>query len=56
MMMMMMTTLVMLLLLVQCQSHQIFHVCVVAAAFIHYYGMTEIAYNRLTFGHCFDDA
>lgn len=38
------------------QSHQIFHVCVVAAAFIHYYGMAEIANNRLTFGHCFDNA
>lgn len=36
------------------QSHQIFHVFVVAAAFIHYHGMSEVANNRLAFGHCLD--
>jgi len=41
---------------VKFQSHQIFHVFVVAAAFIHYYGMARIASNRLAFGHCFDDS
>ena len=60
MMMMMMiiisVVIMMVLTLVQFQSHQIFHVFVVAAAFIHYYGMAEIANNRLTFGHCFEDA
>ncbi|VDM47170.1 unnamed protein product [Toxocara canis] len=30
------------------QSHQLFHVCVVAAAFVHYYGISEMAMNRLT--------
>ena len=30
------------------QSHQIFHVCVVIAAFVHYYGISEMALNRLT--------
>uniref|UniRef100_A0A0N5AFA9 Adiponectin receptor protein n=1 Tax=Syphacia muris TaxID=451379 RepID=A0A0N5AFA9_9BILA len=30
------------------QSHQIFHVCVVIAAFVHYYGVSEMALNRLT--------
>jgi adiponectin receptor len=34
------------------QSHQIFHVFVVAAAFLHYHGMSQIANNRLTFGSC----
>jgi len=34
------------------QSHQIFHVFVVAAAFIHYRGMSDVATNRLTFGGC----
>lgn len=34
------------------QSHQIFHVFVIAAAFVHYHGITEIANYRLTFGDC----
>lgn len=34
------------------QSHQIFHVCVVAAAYIHYHGITKLASYRLTIGDC----
>ncbi|XP_074645418.1 adiponectin receptor protein-like [Tubulanus polymorphus] len=34
------------------QSHQIFHIFVVAAAFVHYHGITEIANYRLTSGDC----
>ena len=34
------------------QSHQIFHVFVVAAAFVHFYGISEIANYRLTTGDC----
>lgn len=30
------------------QSHQIFHVLVIAAAFVHYHGMTNMALHRLT--------
>lgn len=37
------------------QSHQIFHVFVIAAAFVHYHGITEIANYRLTFGDCLTD-
>lgn len=37
------------------QSHQIFHVFVVAAAFIHFHGMSEVANNRLSFGACLQD-
>ncbi|KAI3414185.1 Paqr-1p [Globodera pallida] len=33
------------------QSHQLFHVCVVCAALTHYYGISEMAMNRLT-GTC----
>ncbi|KAK0398632.1 hypothetical protein QR680_002683 [Steinernema hermaphroditum] len=33
------------------QSHQLFHICVVCAALVHYYGITELAFNRLT-GTC----
>ncbi|KAL3095637.1 hypothetical protein niasHT_024463 [Heterodera trifolii] len=33
------------------QSHQLFHLCVVCAAFTHYYGISEMAMNRLT-GTC----
>ncbi|KIH64200.1 hypothetical protein ANCDUO_05492, partial [Ancylostoma duodenale] len=29
------------------QSHQIFHTCVVIAAFVHYYGISEMAWMRL---------
>lgn len=34
------------------QSHQIFHVFVVAAAYIHYHGITKLASYRLTIGDC----
>lgn len=34
------------------QSHQIFHVFVLAAAFVHYHGITQIASYRLTLGDC----
>ncbi|GFO23192.1 adiponectin receptor protein [Plakobranchus ocellatus] len=34
------------------QSHQIFHVFVIAAAFVHYHGISEIANYRLTLGDC----
>uniref|UniRef100_A0A0K0FBH6 Adiponectin receptor protein (inferred by orthology to a D. melanogaster protein) n=1 Tax=Strongyloides venezuelensis TaxID=75913 RepID=A0A0K0FBH6_STRVS len=30
------------------QSHQLFHLCVVCAAFTHYYGVYNMAMNRLT--------
>ncbi|XP_014769625.1 adiponectin receptor protein 1 isoform X2 [Octopus bimaculoides] len=36
------------------QSHQIFHVFVVAAAFVHYHGITAIANYRLTLGDCLE--
>lgn len=36
------------------QSHQIFHVFVVAAAFVHYHGITKIATYRLTLGDCLE--
>uniref|UniRef100_A0A915JBB3 Adiponectin receptor n=1 Tax=Romanomermis culicivorax TaxID=13658 RepID=A0A915JBB3_ROMCU len=34
------------------QSHQIFHLLVVAAAFVHYHGVTEMAVQRLSAGTC----
>lgn len=34
------------------QSHQIFHVLVLAAAFVHYHGITEMAMHRVKFGGC----
>ena len=37
---------------VQCQSHQIFHMFVLAAAFVHYHGISQLATNRLTYGEC----
>jgi len=37
---------------VQCQSHQIFHMFVLVAAFIHYHGISQLAMNRLTYGEC----
>lgn len=37
------------------QSHQIFHMFVVAAAFVHYHGISEIANYRLTFGDCLEE-
>lgn len=36
------------------QSHQIFHIFVVAAAFVHYHGISMIAANRLTIGDCIE--
>jgi hypothetical protein len=32
------------------QSHQLFHLLVVAAAFIHYNGISEMALHRITLG------
>ena len=32
------------------QSHQLFHLLVVAAAFVHYNGISEMALNRITLG------
>jgi len=29
-------------------SHQLFHMCVVVACFVHYYGISEMAMNKLT--------
>jgi adiponectin receptor len=34
------------------QSHQIFHVLVIAAAFVHYHGISEMAMYRMTVGEC----
>ncbi len=34
------------------QSHQIFHVFVVAAAFVHYHGISILASYRLNIGDC----
>ena len=36
----------------QFQSHQIFHVFVVIAAYVHYHGITKLASYRLTLGDC----
>lgn len=36
----------------QFQSHQIFHVLVIAAAFVHYHGISEMAMYRVTVGEC----
>jgi hypothetical protein len=36
----------------QFQSHQIFHLMVIVAAFVHYHGITEVAYIRLSAGSC----
>lgn len=33
-------------------SHQLFHVLVIAAAFVHYHGISELAMHRLTGGDC----
>lgn len=35
-------------------SHQIFHILVIAAALVHYHGITEMAMKRLTMGECQD--
>ncbi|KAF6770487.1 hypothetical protein AHF37_09460 [Paragonimus kellicotti] len=34
------------------QSHQIFHVFVVVAAFVHYHGLSKLADYRITVGDC----
>lgn len=34
------------------QSHQIFHVLVIAAAFVHYHGISEMAMHRVMVGEC----
>ncbi|XP_055923812.1 adiponectin receptor protein isoform X2 [Eupeodes corollae] len=34
------------------QSHQLFHILVIAAAFVHYHGITEMAMYRVTVGEC----
>lgn len=36
------------------QSHQIFHMFVLAGAFVHYHGISEIANYRLTLGDCLE--
>ncbi|XP_050412402.2 adiponectin receptor protein [Patella vulgata] len=36
------------------QSHTIFHMFVIAAAFVHYHGISEIANYRLTLGDCLE--
>ncbi|KAK7604853.1 hypothetical protein V9T40_006039 [Parthenolecanium corni] len=37
------------------QSHQIFHVFVIIAAFVHYHGITEMAMYRMSAGECQSD-
>ncbi|XKL65198.1 hypothetical protein PGB90_005284 [Kerria lacca] len=37
------------------QSHQIFHVFVIIAAFVHYHGITEMAMYRMSVGECRND-
>ena len=36
----------------QLQSHQIFHVCVVTAAFVHYYGLVRLLSYRMAYSDC----
>jgi len=43
---------ILIIFLIQFQSHQIFHVLVIAAAFVHYHGITEMAMHRMTIGDC----
>ena len=33
-------------------SHQIFHVFVLGAAFVHFHGISEMAMHRVTIGEC----
>lgn len=40
------------LFLYQFQSHQLFHILVIAAAFVHYHGISEMAMYRVTVGEC----
>uniref|UniRef100_A0A915ECG7 Adiponectin receptor n=1 Tax=Ditylenchus dipsaci TaxID=166011 RepID=A0A915ECG7_9BILA len=35
-----------------CQSHQLFHMFVIVAAYVHFYGITEMAMKRLQGGSC----
>jgi len=35
-------------------SHQIFHVFVVVAAFVHYHGMSEVSTNQMIIAKCID--
>jgi adiponectin receptor len=37
---------------IQFQSHQIFHIFVIIAAFVHYHGITEMAMHRMSVGEC----
>jgi adiponectin receptor len=37
-------------------SHQIFHLFVIAAAFVHYHGISMMAMHRLTTGDCIPDS
>ncbi|KRZ67902.1 ADIPOR-like receptor [Trichinella papuae] len=39
-----------------CQSHQLFHLFVVAAAFVHYHGISELAIYRLSAGPCEEES
>ena len=39
-------------LFLQFQSHQLFHMFVVTAAFVHFYGITLMAVKRLEQGSC----
>lgn len=41
--------------LLQFHSHQIFHILVIAAACVHYHGITEMAMYRLTMGDCAEE-
>lgn len=36
----------------QGQSHQIFHILVIAAAFVHYHGISEMAMYRVMYSEC----
>jgi len=38
--------------MLQFQSHQIFHVLVIAAAFVHFLAISEMAMYRMTVGEC----
>lgn len=38
----------------QFQSHQIFHMFVLAAALVHFHGISKIANYRLSLGECLD--
>lgn len=40
--------------ILQGHSHQLFHLLVIAAAFVHYHGISEMAMHRLAYGECED--